>query len=68
MALAKTIINTTDTITAAIMISMRSTMPTAVMMESSEKTKSISMIWTITDTKVACAPALCCPSNPSRLW
>ena len=37
--LAKAIIKPTDTTTAAIMISTRSTMPTAVMIESSEKNK-----------------------------
>ena len=41
---ANTIMRPTDVNTAAIMISIWSTMPTAVMMESREKTKSISMI------------------------
>ena len=45
-----------DTITAATMTATSSTMPTAVITESSENTMSSSMIWTITLAKDA-APA-----------
>ena len=44
MARANSIISPTETITAAIMTDTSSTMPTAVMMESSENTMSMMMI------------------------
>jgi len=42
-----------ETTTAATMIPTRSTIPTAVITESSEKTRSSSSIWTMTLAKVA---------------
>jgi hypothetical protein len=51
--------------TAAIMMRTSSTMPTAVMIESSEKTMSITMICRITAVKVAFTALLASPSSPS---
>ena len=42
-------------------------MPTAVMIESSEKTRSMIMICRMTAPKVALTEAEVCPSSPSRL-
>jgi hypothetical protein len=50
---ANSIISATDAMTAAIMMRTSSTMPTAVMIESSENTMSITMICRITAVKVA---------------
>ena len=47
MARANSIIRPTETITAAIITETSSTMPTAVMMESSENTMSMMMICTM---------------------
>ena len=66
MASAETSITRMAMTTAAIMTRISSTMPTAVMTESSEKTMSRSRIWTITPAKVARVLALECPSSPSR--
>ena len=57
----------TAMITAAIITHSSSTMPTAVMTESSENTMSSSMIWTITLANEAAALAEPCPSSPSSL-
>ena len=54
-------------ITAVIMTHSSSTMPTAVMTESSEKTMSSSMIWTITLANDAATRPDACPSSPSSL-
>ena len=57
MDAANSIMSPTDTTTAAIMIATSSTMPTAVMMESRENTRSIRMIWKMTAPKVAATTA-----------
>ena len=53
--------------TAAIMTHSSSTMPTAVMTESSENTMSSSMIWTMTLANDAATLLDACPSSPSSL-
>ncbi|MNC89269.1 hypothetical protein D3C83_51780 [compost metagenome] len=50
---AATSIRATDAITAAIITRTSSTMPTAVMIESSENTRSMTMIWPMIAPKVA---------------
>ena len=53
---ATNIIRPIDSTTAAIMTGSSSTMPTAVMTESSEKTRSTRMIWTMIAANVADFP------------
>ena len=53
MARANSIINPTEATTAAIITETWSTMPTAVMMESSENTMSMMMICTMMAANVA---------------
>ena len=65
MAGAKSSISPTEATTAAIMTSTRSTMPTAVMIESSENTMSMMMIWTITAPNDAPTAFDSLPSSPS---
>src|SRR6266542_5296460 len=54
-----------EAMTAVIMTHSSSTMPTAVMTESSENTISSSMIWTITRRNDAATQLEACPSSPS---
>ena len=68
MWLANSIIKPTETTTAATMIRTSSTMPTAVMMESSENTRSITMICKITAVKVALTTLPPWSSSPSSDW
>ena len=51
---AASIITDTATITAIYMMAISSVMPTAVMMESMEKTRSSSNIWKIAPASVSC--------------
>ena len=62
---AKTIMTATAATTAATMTAMCSAIPTAVMIESSEKTTSMTMICAITLAKVAPTLADFAPSSPS---
>lgn len=62
---ANSIIRNTDTTTAAIMTRTSSTMPTAVMIESSENTRSITMIWSRTEGRVALTVLDFCSCAPS---
>ena len=60
-------------ITTAIMTAMTMTgtyvvIPTAVMTESTEKTRSSMSIWPITAAMVGATLADVCPSSPSSLW
>jgi hypothetical protein len=64
---AATIMMPTETMTAVIMTHNSSTMPIAVMTESSEKTMSSSMICTITLMNDAATRPEACPSSPSSL-
>ena len=57
----------TEISTAAIITHSSSTMPTAVITESSEKMMSSSMIWMITLTNEAATRPDACPSSPSSL-
>ena len=59
MARANSIISRTDTMTAAIITATSSTMPTAVMTESSENTMSMMMICTMMAANAALHPARC---------
>lgn len=60
--------SSTEAITAAIMTRTSSTMPTAVMIESSENTRSMIMICRITEAKVAFAVLCLCSCSPSSDW
>ena len=60
MAPANSIIRPTEATTAAIMTASSSTMPTAVMIESSENTRSMTMICRMTAAKVALTRARAC--------
>ena len=68
MPLANSIIKPTEATTAAIMMATSSTMPTAVMMESSENTKSITIICKMTDVMVLAVLLAACSSSPSSDW
>ena len=61
----ESIIKPTDAITAAIMTDTLLTIPTAVMMESSEKTRSITTICKMIEKKVASTAFDSAPSSPS---
>jgi hypothetical protein len=65
IAPAETSMTATETITAAIITPSWSTMPTAVITESSENTASRTTIWATT-AKEAVTLALACPESPSR--
>ncbi len=66
---AATIMSSTETMTAAIMTGMSSTMPTAVMIESSENTRSMMAIWTSTPAKLlAMRRSAPCSSPSMRPW
>ena len=68
MAPANTIMRPTDTITAATMTAISFTMPTAVMIESSENTRSMMMICKSTAPNVALTLLDAWPSSPSVSW
>ena len=68
MLAAKAIIKPTEATTAAIMMATSSTMPTAVMMESSENTKSITKICKMIDIMVLPAAEPPWASSPSSDW
>ena len=65
IAPANSIISATEATTAATITTMLSTMPTAVMMESSENTRSTTMICRMTAVKVALTTLELWPSSPS---
>ncbi len=64
---AATIMIATDTTTAVTMTHRSSTMPMAVMTESSENTMSSTMIWAITLANDTAARPGPCSSSPSRV-
>ena len=68
IAPANAIISATEMMTAAIITAISSTMPTAVMIESSENTRSMTMICRITAAKPALTAAAASPSAPSSDW
>ena len=68
MDLANSIIRPTEATTAAIITPTWLTMPTAVMIESSENTRSMTMIWAITPAKLDATLADSLPSSPSSNW